>query len=299
MARSPDRITVAEDIQPAIDEAARTGSGTVALTGEETYRLAETIHVKPGVVLDCQDAVLTPEGEEELFHIHPSGYVRRPRVHLDRVDWDGTVFTFDTQYGPYHPRVYDGDRQYTGAGVIGGYTKGVDTTDEPNGARVFFVNNRGDHDRVDCVTWLQIARHRTFFVDLVFDLLVDDPPYNRWTNGNFFGGLHWAHNVCIRTRGTGKINGNVFRFGQTQPRNYSDCFWDLQQGNFNTVEGMLWDTQRYDTFLRVDTGGEHPPERNLIRSGALADAGADVGDNYVITNDSFAELSVADGGAEG
>lgn len=281
------------EVQATIDAAHEQGGGTVALDPAERYELEGPLHVKSGVVLDCENAIIAPTEDEDLFHIHPSAFVRRPGVHLPSVDWSSTVFTFDTQYGPYHPHVYEGDIQYTGAGVIGGYTRGIDSHEDPNQSRAFYVHNRGSHDRVDCITWLQIAQHRTFYVGTVFDIFADDPEYNRWTNGNYFGGLHWGHNVCIRTRGEGKINGNVFRLGQTQPRDYSDCFWDLQQGNYNMVTGMLWDTQRYDQFLRVSTDAEHPPERNLLWSSALAAVNESIGDNYVLTNEAFAELSVA------
>lgn len=287
------------EVQATVDRVHERGGGTVFLDGAERYDPDETIHVRPGVALDFDGAILEPTADRDLFHVHPCASVRWPRVHLPSADWSSTVFTFDTQYGPYHPHVYEGDVQYTGSGVFGGYTRGVDRHDEPNGARAFFVNNRGDHDRVDCVTWLQVARHQTYYVDTVFDLRCDDPENDRWTNGNYFGGLHWAHDVCIRTRGEGKINGNTFALAQTQPRNYSDCFWDLQQGKGNTVVGMLWDTQRYEKFLRVATDSADPPVNNLLWTQRLAGANDDVGRNYVLTNESFGPLSVVgEGSAE-
>ena len=296
MARDDGVRAQPDEVQAAIDAAHERGGGTVSLDPDGRYDPHTTLHVKPGVVLDCGSAIIAPSDDRDLFHVHPAAWVHDPRIHLPSVEWSSTVFTFDTQYGPYHPYVYEGEIQYAGSGVIGGYTRGIDSHDEPNQSRVFYVHNRGSHERVDCITWLQIAHHQTYYVGTVYDVFADDPENNRWTNGNYFGGMHWGHDVCLRTRGEGKINGNNFYLGQTQPRNYSDCFWDMRQGKGNTVTGMLWDTQRYDRFLRVDAESDDPPVNNLIWTQRLASVDEEIGHNYVLTNESMGALSVAGDG---
>lgn len=296
MAGSGSAVAPPGTVQSAIDDAHDAGGGGVRLDASARYDPAETWHVKPGVVLDCGGAVVAPSEERDVFHVHPSARVSQPRVHLPSVDWGATVFTFDTAYGPYHPIVADGPTPYYGAGVVGGYTTGVEDRERPNRSRVFHVRNRGEG--MDCVTWLSCRDHQTYYVGTVYDLHAADPDdTGRWINGNYFGGMHWFHETCLRTRGDGKVNGNTFRIDQAQPdnsREYSTYLWDLRLGDYNTVLGMCWDAHYYDALLSIPESGADAPRGNLVWTQGLdtkvvAEGG--LGENYVLTNDSFASLS--------
>ena len=282
-------------VQTAIERVHRQGGGSVVLHGNLLYDPTVTWRVRSSVVLDCNGAIIAPAMDGDLIHLDPSAFVLWPRVHIPERDWSGTVFTFDTRYGIYHPEWHTGPYRYYGAGVFGGYTRGVDAGDRPGNARVFYLHNRGNQ-RNAAMTWIQCLHHDSYFVDTVADLHARREPW--WINGNHFSGCHWMFRRCLRTRGGGQIDGNVFDFFQTQPEGYSEVLWDLQLGDHNTLRGMQWDAHLYDQLLRV-SDQQPRPQSNLIRSPDIhTEVTADVGENYVVTNDSFAPLSVVETGPD-
>lgn len=278
------------NVQTAIDRVYESGGGTVRLNGGELYEPSQTWQVKSNVVLDCNAAVITPTTDDDLMHVHPSGYVLHPRVHLPSFDWSGTVFTFDTQYGTYHPEWYRGPYRYYGAGVLGGYTRGVRKGDRPGNCRVFHLDNRGERSDA-AMAWIHCAHHDSYFVKTVADLHARTDPW--WINGNYLSGMHWMHETCLRTRGGGQIAGNTFEFFQTQAETYSKYLWDIQKGNFNTLRGMFWDTGKYDRIVRIPD--EDRANHNLVRSNWIHDVDfvEDLGNNYVVTNRSYEQLDVS------
>lgn len=292
MSQPTETVARPGDVQTTIDDVHDTGGGTVRLDAAATYEVEETLHLRPDVTLDCNGAIFVPVGDADLLHVHPNATVLQPRTHVPSIEWDHAVFTFDAKYGGYHPNWHSSVERYAGSGVVGGYTSGVDTREEPNGATAFRVRNGDDSEGP--MTWLQCAHHQTYFVDTVVDLYSHGP--REWINGNFFGGMHWMHRVGVVTRGDGKVNGNNFYFPQTQPDRYSEYLWDMQIGRSNTLKGMFWDCHFYDALLRTTEGEkDDEPHNNLVWTQGMDTevvAEGDLGENFVLTNASFASLSM-------
>lgn len=283
------------EVQDAIDRVHVRGGGKVILDPRELYDPNETWNIRPGVVLDCNGSIIVPATDSDVMHVHPGAFVVEPRIHLISRDWSSTVFTFDTEWGIYHPEWNLGSYRYYGAGVFGGYTRGVDVEDKPGNARLYYLHNRGEQTNA-AMAWIQCVHHDSYFMETVADLHVREYPW--WINGNYFSGCHWMFRTCIRTRGSGQIDGNTFEFFQTQPETYSRYLWDLQLGNYNTLKGMVWDTSLYDRVLRV-SNQEPRPKYNLVRSNEIhsEELNDDVGENYIVTNRSLGQLSIVGQGS--
>jgi hypothetical protein len=274
-AGNPSQPVVARpgEVQETIDAHEGEPYTVVNLLPETVYELDSTIHVKDGVVLNCQFAHFEPTKDVDLFYIYRNGHVFHPMVDLDAMEeYTSAAFTLDPDFSGFYGPGRSRNR------IVGGETRGNGTgtairIHQDGSASVSACSfQRFYHDSREVGTAIEIASLGGG---------------KGWLNGNEFYGAH-VHfsDAAVHTHGDDAINANKFEIHVQPKEDVSKNAWLLERGGRNEYRGMIWDAWRFtDAVIRIEpTAGSN--NRVFCRDQAARDVVDNKGDptNGVVVN---------------
>lgn len=245
-------------VQNQIDSAAKDGilsagecPNVVRLTPGVEYSPSSTWVVKPGVVLDCQGALIRTNDDIDIIHVHPNAGVNNPYIdQRGMTGWDSAMIKMDTKFGRY----WGSGRPYGLRNVH----LNSDAADQSH------VNNQIGihlHDSVNSPNGVTKVFCDGFIRGMNESIRLEaSGGSSSWTNANRFNMDIWAFEQAITHRAVSgaAVNGNYFDVTFQPHKGTSQWAWSLgTDASYNTMKARCWEKSRFanGTVWEIRDGG--------------------------------------------